>query len=78
MDGQYGSCEGWPMSAGFTDIANPTDLLEDYRAVVTELHSNVERLKELVEVQILLETPPVLRRYSHSDSSEALLELGST
>jgi hypothetical protein len=78
MDGQCGSCEGQPMSAGFTDIANPTDLLEDYRAIIIELRGNLERLKELVEIQILLETPPVLRRNSDSDSSDALLELAST
>ena len=66
------------MSAGFTDIANPTDLLEDYRAIIIELRGNLERLKELVEIQILLETPPVLRRNSDSDSSDALLELAST
>jgi hypothetical protein len=78
MDGQCGSCDGRPMSAGFTDITNATDLLEDYRAVVTELRGNLERLKELLEIQILLETPPVLRRDSDSNSSDALLELTST
>jgi hypothetical protein len=36
-------------------------ILEDYRATVTELRGNLERLKELVEEQILLETPPRLR-----------------
>jgi hypothetical protein len=38
-------------------------ILEDYRATVTELRGNLERLKELVEEQILLETPPCLRRH---------------
>jgi len=49
-------------------------MLEDYRATVRELRGNVERLKELVEEQILLETPPRLRErqmfpLSHSPSS---------
>jgi hypothetical protein len=66
------------MSVQSTDIANPPDLLEDYRATMAELRGNLERLKELVEIQILLETPPTARRHSHSDSSDALLQLAST
>jgi hypothetical protein len=66
------------MSAGVTDTANPSDLLEDYRATVKELRGNLERLKELLEIQILLESPPALRRRSKSDSDDALLQLAST
>lgn len=63
------------MSTPSADIANPADLLEGYRATVTELRGNLDRLKELVEIQILLETPPVLRRRSGFDSDDALLQL---
>jgi hypothetical protein len=47
-------------------------ILEDYRATVRELRGNVERLKELVEEQIFLETPPRLRdrHMSRSDLSQ--------
>jgi hypothetical protein len=50
------------MSAGTAELDDPVAMLEDYRATVTELRGNVERLKELVEEQILLETPPRFRR----------------
>jgi hypothetical protein len=43
-------------------------ILEDYRATVRELRGNVQRLKELVEEQILLETPP---RYRNGQSSRS-------
>jgi hypothetical protein len=36
-------------------------ILVDHRAAVSELRGNLERLKELVEEQILLETPPRYR-----------------
>lgn len=74
----HASCEDHCMSAGFTDIANPADLLEDYQATVRELRGNLERLKELLEIQIFLESPPALRRRSHSDSEDALLQLVSS
>jgi Mg-chelatase subunit ChlI len=48
-------------------------ILEDYRATVRELRGNVERLKELVEEQILLETPPRLRDRQSPDSQHASL-----
>jgi hypothetical protein len=44
-----------------TEQDDVSAILEDYRATVSELRGNVERLKELVEEQILLETPPRLR-----------------
>jgi len=44
-------------------------ILEDYRATVIELRGNLERLKELVEEQILLETPPRLRNRRPSSRS---------
>ena|ERR1051326_4033203 len=78
IDGRTCSCERRSMSAGVTDTANPSDLLEDYRATVKELRGNLERLKELLEIQILLESPPALRRRSKSDSDDALLQLAST
>jgi hypothetical protein len=48
-------------------------ILEDYRATVSELRGNLERLKELVEEQILLETPPRLRERQSVDSEHASL-----
>jgi hypothetical protein len=51
-------------------------ILEDYRATVTELRGNLARLKELVEEQILLETPPRLRdRHSFVSSNSSLSTL---
>jgi hypothetical protein len=44
-------------------------ILVDYRAAVSELRGNLERLKELVEEQILLETPPRYRAHQPSRSS---------
>lgn len=59
-----------------TAIIDETDdsmaLLEDYRATVSELRDNLERLKELVEEQILLETPP-RHRHSQNDYLRDLL-----
>jgi hypothetical protein len=49
------------MSAAVENVDDSFTILEDYRATVTELRGNLERLKELVEEQILLETPPRLR-----------------
>jgi hypothetical protein len=48
-------------------------ILEDYRATVTELRGNLERLKELVEEQILLDTPPCLRHRKSSHSRHSSL-----
>jgi ABC-type uncharacterized transport system fused permease/ATPase subunit len=48
-------------------------ILEDYRATITELRGNLERLKELVEEQILLETPPCLRHRKPSHSRHSSL-----
>jgi len=48
-------------------------ILEDYRATVRELRGNVERLKELVEEQILLETPPRFREPHMSRSGRSPL-----
>ena len=56
------------MSAVPADIDDSIAILEDYRATVSELRGNLERLKELVEEQILLETPP---RYRPRQSSES-------
>lgn len=66
------------MSAGFTDVANPTDMLEDYRATVRELCGNLQRLKELLEIQILLESPPASRLRAHCESSDPPITLAST
>jgi len=49
------------MSAAVENVDDSFAILEDYRATVTELRGNLERLKELVEEQILLETPPRFR-----------------
>jgi hypothetical protein len=49
------------MSALFEYADDSRAILDDYRATITELRGNLERLKELVEEQILLETPPCLR-----------------
>jgi len=62
------------MSAVVESADDSCAILEDYRATITELRGNLERLKELVEEQILLETPPCLRhrkssRLRHSTSS---------
>jgi hypothetical protein len=46
-------------------------ILEDYRATVSELRGNLERLKELVEEQILLETPPRCRARQTSGSGDS-------
>jgi len=43
-------------------------ILVDHRAAVSELRGNLERLKELVEEQILLETPPRYRARQPSRS----------
>jgi len=48
-------------------------ILEDYRATVRELRGNLERLKELVEEQILLETPPRCRVGQSSRSRHSSL-----
>lgn len=71
-------CEHQPMSTGVTEIAHSTDVVEEYRTTVRELCGNLERLKELLELQILLEGPPAIRRGSHSDSSGPLIALTST
>jgi len=62
------------MTAAPEQVDDSSAMLEDYRATVTELRGNLQRLKELVEEQILLETPPLLRerqtsRLRHSTSS---------
>jgi len=62
------------MNAAPERVDDAGAILEDYRATVSELRGNLERLKELVEEQILLETPPRLRGYeksglAHSPSS---------
>ena len=49
------------MIAAPEHVDDSSAILEDYRATVTELRENLERLKELVEEQILLDTPPRLR-----------------
>lgn len=56
------------MSAASADIDDSVAILADYRATVTELRGNLERLKELVEEQILLETP---RRHRQSEPSDS-------
>jgi hypothetical protein len=66
------------MSALSTDITDSADLLEDYRATMAELRGNLERLKELVEIQILLESPPATGLRSHSDSSDPQPQLALT
>jgi hypothetical protein len=62
------------MSAVVEDVDDSFAILQDYRATITELRGNLARLKELVEEQILLETPPCYRerqstRSGHSSSS---------
>ena len=52
-------------------------ILEDYRATVSELCGNLERLKELVEEQILLETPPRLRDRQSPGLQHASLSSGA-
>lgn len=54
------------MVARSTDIDESVAILEDYRATVTELRGNLDRLRELVEEQVLLETPPRFRRSQSS------------
>jgi hypothetical protein len=54
------------MTAVPEDVDDSSAILEDYRATVTELRGNLERLKELVEEQILLDTPPRLRNRQSS------------
>jgi hypothetical protein len=49
------------MTVAEIDADDSFAILEDYRAIVTELRGNLERLRELVEEQILLETPPRFR-----------------
>ena len=61
------------MSAAVENVDDSFAILEDYRATVTELRGNLERLKELVEEQILLETPPRLRGRQSSDSRHSSL-----
>jgi hypothetical protein len=68
MDGAAIARESGYMSVAITDSDDSFAVLEDYRATVTELRGNLERLKELVEEQILLETPPL---YRHSQSSRS-------
>jgi hypothetical protein len=60
------------MTAAPEHVEDSSAILEDYRATVRELRGNVERLKELVEEQILLETPPRFREphMSRSDHSQ--------
>lgn len=66
MDAPSGACEPLRMRIAVTEIDDSFAMLEDYRATVSELRGNLERLKELVEETILLETPP---RYRHSETS---------
>jgi hypothetical protein len=68
MDGPAIARESKRMSVAITDSDDSAAILEDYRATVSELCGNLERLKELVEEQILLETPPL---YRHGESSFA-------
>jgi hypothetical protein len=56
------------MTAAPEHVEDSSAILEDYRATVRELRGNVERLKELVEEQILLETPPRYRAHQPSRS----------
>ena len=61
------------MTATPEQVDDSSAILEDYRATVTELRGNLERLKELVEEQILLETPPRLRERQPTDSLDPSL-----
>ena len=61
------------MTAAPEQVDDSSAILEDYRATVTELRGNLERLKELVEEQILLETPPRLRERQSADSRDPSL-----
>lgn len=61
------------MSALLEHADDSYAILEDYRATVTELRGNLERLKELVEEQILLDTPPCLRLRKSSRSRHSSL-----
>ena len=61
------------MTAAPEHVEDSSAILEDYRATVRELRGNVERLKELVEEQILLETPARLRDRQSPDSEHASL-----
>jgi len=61
------------MTAAPEYVDDSSAILEDYRATVSELRGNLERLKELVEEQILLETPPRLRDRQSPDSQRASL-----
>jgi len=54
------------MSLVLDEVDDSVAILEDYRATVSELRGNLKRLEELVEEQILLETPP---RFRHQQSS---------
>jgi hypothetical protein len=56
------------MTAAPEQVDDSFAILEDYRATVIELRGNLERLKELVEEQILLETPPRRRERQSSRS----------
>ena len=60
------------MTASEEQVDDAFAILEDYRATVTELRGNLERLKELVEEQILLETPPRYRARQSSRSRSSL------
>jgi hypothetical protein len=59
------------MSALLEDADDSYVILEDYRATITELRGNLERLKELVEEQILLDTPPCHRSRQSSGSRQS-------
>jgi hypothetical protein len=61
------------MTAAPEHVEDSSAILEDYRATVSELRGNLERLKELVEEQILLETPPRYRAHQSSRSGEPAL-----
>jgi len=56
-----------------TETDDCVTVLEDYRATISELRGNLERLRELVEQQILLETPPRYRHEEPSRSRDAVL-----
>jgi hypothetical protein len=61
------------MTAAPEYVDDSSAILEDYRATVSELRGNLERLKELVEEQILFETPPRLRDRQSPDSQHSSL-----
>jgi len=56
------------MSTAIDEVDDSAAILKDYRATVSELRGNLQRLTELVEEQILLETPP---RNRHDEKSHS-------